>query len=114
MREMSKGNTKDALRLLSKDNRGSFLHLSDTVPTANDEHASVLDVLKSKHPLGAPRSEDSILEGAHVPSIVCPVIFDSIIGKIIHSAALRTNGAVGPCDIDAQSWRKLCSSFKNA
>ena len=60
VREMSKGNTKAALRLLSKDNRGSFLRLSDTVPTANDEHASVLDVLKSKHPPGAPPSEDSI------------------------------------------------------
>ena len=97
VREMSKDHTKAAFRLLSKDNRGSFLFLSDTIPTASkDEHATVLDVLKSKHPPGALPSEDSIFEGAHVPSTVLHVIFDSIIGKTICSAALCTSGAVGP------------------
>ena len=78
------------------------------------EHASVLDVLKTKHPPGAPPSVDSILEGGHIPSTIHPVIFDSIIGKTIRSAALRTSGAAGPSGIDAQGWRRLCSSFKNA
>ena len=50
VRERSQGNNKAALHLFSKDNRGSFLRLSDTILTANDEHASVLDVLKSKQP----------------------------------------------------------------
>ena len=49
---MSKGNTKVALRLLSKDNRGSILHPNDTIPSSNGDHTSVLNVLKSKHPPG--------------------------------------------------------------
>lgn len=75
---MSKGNTKVALRLLSKNKRGSILRLSDTVPSVNDEFANVLDVLKSKHPPSAPPSGNSILEDAHDPPTVHPVIFDSI------------------------------------
>ena len=89
VRELSKGNTKATLCLISKDNRSSILHLSDTVPTINYEHASFLNILKSKHPPGEPPSEDFIFKGAHIPSTVHPVIFDSIIGRpfaVRHSA----------------------------
>ena len=65
VKEMSKGNTKAALRLLSKDNRGSVLRLSDIVSSPEGAHASVLDTLKAKHPPGGSPTEDSIVDGAH-------------------------------------------------
>lgn len=114
VKEMSKGNTKAALRLLSKDCRGSVLGLTDTIPSSDGEHTTVLDSLKSKHPPGGPLSEDGLVDGAHTPPAVHPVIFESIQGKTIRSAALHTKGAAGPSGIDAGGWRRLCCSFKTA
>ena len=111
---MSKGNTKAALRLLSNDNRGPVLRLSDNVPSPEGAHASVLDILKSKHPSGGSPTEDRIVDGARNPPTVHPVIFDSIQGMTIRSDALRTSGAAAPSSIDARGWRRLCSSFKSA
>ena len=113
-REMSKGNTKAALRLLAKDCRGSVLRLNDTILSSNGEHTTVLDTLKSKHPTGSPPSVDGLVEGASNPPTVHPVIFDSIQGNTIRSAALRTSGSAGPSGIDARGWRRLCCSFKSA
>ena len=114
LNEMSKGNTKAALRLLSKDNRGSVLHLSDHIPLSSGEETTVLDVLKAKHPPGSTPSEDSILDSAHNPPTIHPVVFDGIHGKTIRSAALHTNGAAGPSGIDARGWKRMCTSFSTA
>ena len=92
-KEMSKGNTKAAIRLLSKINWGSTLHPNDIVTSTDKEKLTVLDVLKSKHPASSPPSEDAILPAAHDPPTIHPVIFDSITAKTIRSAALRTTGA---------------------
>ena len=35
-----------------------------------------------------------------------PVIFEQITGQLVHSVA------AGPSGIDAQGWRRLCSSFQ--
>ena len=43
-----------------------------------------------------------------------PVIFDEITGILVRSVALRTEGSAGPSGIDAQGWRRLCSSFQLA
>ena len=111
MKKMSTGNTRAALRLLS---RNDILHLCDSIPRSNQENTSVLDILKSKHPPGNTPALDTIVEGAHNPPTVHPVIFDSIQAKTIRSAALHTNGAAGPSGIDARGWRRLCCSFKSA
>ena len=111
VKEMSKGNIKAALRLLTKFNRGSILHLSDIVSSTSDEELTVLDV---QHPASTPPSEESIIPAAHDPPTIHPVIFDSITAKTIHSAALRITGAAGPSGIDARGWRRLCTSFKSA
>lgn len=108
---MSKGNTKAALRSLSKDSSGSVLKLGDTVPAPEGAQASILHILKSKHPPGGPPTADSIVGGAHNPPTVHPVMFDSIQGMTIRSAALRTSGAAGPSGIDARGWRRICTSF---
>ena len=67
IKEMSKGNTKAALRLLSTENRGSILQLEDIVPGASSDDTTVLDILKSKHPPGISPTEDSLVEGAYNP-----------------------------------------------
>ena len=67
MSEMSKGNTRAALHSLSKENKG--LHLADSVPAANGEYTSVLDILRSKHPVGSMPSEVAMVEGAQNPPL---------------------------------------------
>ena len=114
VKEMSKGNIKAALRLLTKFNRGSILHLSDIVSSTSNEELTVLDVLKSKRPASTPPSQESIIPAAHDPPTIHPVIFDSKTAKTIRSAALRITGAAGPSGIDARGWRRLCTSFKSA
>ena len=106
--------TKTTLRLLSKDNRSSVLHLSDPIPLSSREQTTVLDVLKSKHPPGSAPSEDSILDSALNPSTIHPVVFDGIHGKTIRFAALHTNGAPGPSGIDAHGRKRMCTSFSTA
>ena len=114
-REMSKGNTKAALRTLSKECRGTVLNLNDIVLSSDGTRATVLDILKSKHPpSGGPPDPDTLIDAAFNPPVVHPVIFDSIQGQTIRSAALHTSGAAGPSGIDAWGWRRLCSSFKSA
>ena len=43
-----------------------------------------------------------------------PVIFEALDSSVIHAAALRTSGSIGPSGLDAYGWRRLCSSFKSA
>ena len=47
------------------------------------------------------------------PADVHPVLFDSLTGSTIRRAALRTRGAAGPSGLNADGWRRLCSSFKS-
>ena len=42
---------------------------------------------------------------------VHPVIFESIDGTGIRSAALHCSGSAGPSQIDADGWRRMCTSF---
>ena len=42
-----------------------------------------------------------------------PIIYEQITGESIRQAAIHTQGAAGPSGIDAYSWRRFCSSFKN-
>lgn len=58
-------------------------------------HPEILSALPCGYPLG-------------------PVIFDSLDGATIRTAALHTNGCTGPSGIDAKDWRCLCTSFQNA
>ena len=113
MKEISRSNTKAALSLISKDNRGSIFKLNDTIPTSDGTCASVFDILKSKHPQDSLPTEDSLVDGAHNPPIIHPVIYDNTQGKTICSAALCTSGAVAPSGIDAQGWRSVHCSFKS-
>ena len=97
---MFEGKTKAALRLLSNQDRGGVLHLTDSVPH-NGQSTTVLEVLKSKHPLGQPVYANYIVSAGETTD-VHPIIFDNIDAAMIRAAALRTTGSAGPSGIDAE------------
>ena len=69
-------------------------------------------MLFEKHPKGQPiKSSAGIVDD--VPSQgPHPVLYERIDGPLIHSIALKTEGAAGPSGIDAAGWRRLLSSFQ--
>ena len=104
---MFQGKTKVALRLLSEQCKASVLHLEDPIETENGQR-KVRDIHSDKHPPGQPVHQDAIID--YDPPDIHPVIFESLDAVMIRSAALRTSGAAGPSDLDAHSWRRLCTS----
>ena len=110
---MSVGKVKQALHLLSGGNTGGLLPLSHMVPSVSSQSApqTVRDALIEKHPPGQ-EAHDDILLAPQLQDIP-PVIFESIDGEAIRSAALRTEGAAGLSGLDSYFWRRLCSAFKS-
>ena len=43
-----------------------------------------------------------------------PILYDSLNGQLIRTAALKTDGAPGPSGLDTHCWRHLCTSFHSA
>ena len=68
----------------------------------------VIDALKAKHPEGEDPGEDTLLYGPiNHPE---DVIYQSIDGKAIYSAAIETHGSAGPSGVDAEGRQRfLCS-----
>ena len=109
---MFAGKTKQALDLLSNGIKGGILNL-DSPSNPNDQSSpTVKDILLSKHPNNQPVYPDCILSSD--PDPPHPIIFDSIDGNAIRSAALNIHGSSGPSGLDAYAWRRLCTSFKGA
>ena len=105
--ELSKGNVKTALRMLSSKARGMPVPLS--APVGN---STVLNELIKKHPSPSAVVPESLISSdAPLPPASHPVIFSSIDGNAIRKAALCTNGAAGPSGLDARQWRRMCTSF---
>ena len=90
---------KKALRLLS-DNGGPL--------PLNDD---VLAKLKEKHPPKQEPNPSAIIDTELSFEEVHPIIFEQIDGKLIHDVILRMDGAAGPSGLDANSWKRVCSSF---
>ena len=110
---MMEGKVRAALRLISKQEGGPPIALNDTIEIDEEIH-TVRDILKQKHPEGKPVTQSAIAVSDPVMNEPHPVIFDEITGILFRSVALRTEGAAGPSGIDAQGWRRLCSSFQLA
>ena len=109
---MFAGKTKAALDLLSRAQKEGVLHLNDPSDPNNPDSPTVRDILKSKHPQGQYAHAECI-----IPSIsqdIHSVVFDSIDGNAIHSAALQTTGSAGPSGLNVHKWRHLCTAFKGA
>ena len=105
---------KAALQLLSNHSRGGILHLNDSIPSPNGGTQSILETLKKKQTSSHPANPNSIFQTTDENSSFYPVIFESITAATIQSEAKRTNRAADPSGIDAQNWRRLCTSFKSA
>ena len=76
---------------------------------------TVFDILKLKHPEGKPVMASALdsVENSVSTDEPHPVIFERITGSLIRTMVLRTGGAAGPSGMDAQAWRRLCTSFKD-
>ena len=70
------------------------------------------EILDEKHPPGKPASANSLLPGSPMPAN--PILFENLNAEAIRKASLKTKGAAGLSDLDAQAWRRRCSSFKSS
>ncbi len=109
---MFKGKCKAALDLLSNEEKGGILHLKDPADSNDPTSPTVKECLMSKHPQGRQAQLNCILEDE--PQDQHPILFESIDGSVIRSAAIKVSGAAGPSGLDAHEWRRLCTSHKEA
>ena len=111
------GKLSAAMRLLEEmdSDHASRGVLDLQSPSAPGSSSTVKDVLVSKHPPAADLSDEALahLDPAYEPVEVHPVLFDTLTGVTIRRAAMRTRGAAGPSGMNADSWRRICSSFKS-
>ena len=91
---MLHGNVRSALNSLTSEHSGAPLHL-DSPASPDNPSWLVLDELK-KNPVGRPVSSEVLLPRPVQDLAFHPVIFDTLDGSAIRSAALRTRGAAGP------------------
>ena len=108
------GKTNAALRLLTKEGRGSVLPLDQVPDPLNPSAGIVLDALKAKHPPPQPVNQQALLTNTDLATETHPILFDSITSSTIRSATLRYSGSAGPSGLDATAWRHICTSFKSA
>ena len=99
------GKLGSALRQLSDGPSGGIHHLDDVIGDA-----SVRDILRDKHPQAEPLHLDAVIPG-QAPAPPHPVLFESLTREVVRRAALHTQGAAGPSGVDADSWRRMCTSF---
>ena len=111
---MMEGRVRAALRLLTDHDTGGSLPLDKLVDPNTNPHMTVRDILLEKHPPGQPLNPSALLVPDPPAEEPHPVIFDQLTGPLIRATALRTEGAAGPSGIDAQGWRRLCTSFRGA
>ena len=73
------------------------------------------DILKEKHPeCQVPHPDTLLPEHPRANIDPHPVLFEQLNGDLIRATALRTQGNAGPSAIDANGWRRLCTSFQSA
>ena len=109
---MFRGKCKAALDLLTREEKGGILQLDEPAGPGKTNSPTVREILTSKHPPGQPADSKCIISCE--PQESHPVIFESLDGNTIRSAALRVKGAAGPSGLDSHQWRRLCTSHKGA
>ena len=105
---INKGKIHSALGLLKESHfshSSGILHLDDRI---GDK--TVFDILRDKHPPAAELQAGAVLDGAP-PNPPHPVQFEALTRQGIRQAALHTTGAAGPSGVNADSWRRMCTSF---
>ena len=110
-RLMFQGKVRAAVRLLAKNSSGGVLDLDAVMPDGE----TVRENLKSKHPPGQPLHPAGLkTDSGDFRVDYHPVLFESLTGTAIRSAAVRTFGGAGPSGVDAAGWRRMCSTFHGA
>ena len=110
---MLQGKVRSALNYLSRKTNGGVLQLDDLIPETNETlMRSTRDILNDKHPVGKVPPPSTLVDGIAEPTN--PILFDELNSDSILQAAMHTQGAAGPSGLDAQAWRRMCSSFKSA
>ena len=109
------GNVRGALNFLSRKSHGAPLKLDDIISTKDGNSVPVEEAVQSLHPEGQPADASALLEGPLGNALSFdPIIFTSIDGHMIKNVALHSTGSAGSSRIDANAWRLMCSSFKEA
>ena len=98
---MTNGNVNAALRLLSKSGNSGILPINE----------ETIRQLHDKHPEGEPLYQEMLLNGP--VKFTHPVIFDEFDTALVQKVALRTKGAAGPSNFDANDWRNLIASKRH-
>ena len=97
IRLMSEGKVKAALKLLKGESSGGPLPLHQVLADSNE---TVLDVLKSKHPLPQSVSGDAVDPDIARTQEPHPVLFERIDSTLIRSTVMKMDGAAGPSGLD--------------
>ena len=103
---MKKGKLQQAIRLIS-EGETRILPLDEIT----DEHHTVRDILRQKHPEGQNLNETI---SPSMESKFHTIIFEEIDATSILKSALQTEGSSGPSGQDAHAWKRMCSSFQAA
>ena len=106
---MSQGKVCAALRLLSDHENRFPLQLDKMIGSK-----SVREMLLDKHPHGRPLDPTAVVPPISSAFDPHPVFFDCITGSLICSIALHVDDAVGPSNLDAHDWRRICTSYRGA
>ena len=108
---MSRGNVKAAIKVIDSTNHsGTPLKLD--MPVNQDSPTwTVYNELLKKHPPSQPAHPGALKPLLEKDTNFHAVIFESLDGTVIRSAALRFQGSAGPSGLDAYRWRHLCTSF---
>jgi hypothetical protein len=109
---MSEGKTRAAVRLLKENDGGGPLVLDGMLQTANGQE-TVREILRNKHPKGKPTLQTAVVNDIPIQE-AHPIIYESITSESILKAVLRTDGSAGPSGLDAQAWRRICTSYQSA
>ena len=112
------GKVRDALRFLSRNTSGGVLKLDELIPEQTEGGETVMrsvqEILEGKHPEATIPASSTLLDNEDTPEPVNPILFDGLSPETILQSALHTQGSAGPSGLDAQAWRRMCSSFKSA
>ena len=78
---------------------------------ASSSRRDAKDDATTKQPDPEPVHAGTILNERMTSVDFHPVLFDNITAKVIRNSALHTEGAAGPSEVNALSWRRLCTAF---
>ena len=88
------------------------LHLNETITLDDGSTLSVREILVEKHPSSSPATESVLMPG-DLPN-VNDISFEELTAALMQKLARQCQGSAGPSGLNADSWRRICSSYKGA